>query len=326
VFGKQPVSMRVLFRRDAAGNVVWYVQASLDVDTGYKEETASNNLGGVLGADLNANGVAWCVDKPDGNRLVIDSKAVSGFIPWNLKGLTDLDRKQIIGAVAKQLALIAQEFGVGIALENLDFATKKLTMRAGQVSKRYNEMLSSFASSQFQSMVQRAAERVGVTVYMDNQAFSSVDGYAKYGRLNRCNADEAAAHWLAWQALFRVVWKTEGNIKFVKKQNERLLFAHLSVTWTQSTKALAEVQWKNVARALGKNRKIWGEKFKRWFLYRVESTSLSDTDRPSEDASMEMKNGFQPGTSRPLGGAPEDALFGKRVDRLRNQSARGFVH
>jgi hypothetical protein len=224
------------------------------------------------------------------------------------------------------LASIAQELGVGIALENLDFATKKLTMRAGQVSKRYNEMLSSMATSQFQSMAQRAAERVGVTTYLVNPAFSSVGGYTKYGRLNRCNADEAAAHWLARQALLGVVWKTQGNTKFVKKQNERLVFAHLSVTRTQSTKALADVQWKNVARALGKNRKLWGENFKTWFLCRVESASLSDTDRPLEENPMEMKNGFQPGTSRTLGGASENALFGKRVDRLHNQSFSGFVH
>jgi IS605 OrfB family transposase len=325
-FGKQPVSMRVLYRRDADGNVVWYVQASLDVDTGFKEETASNNLGGVLGVDLNANGVAWSVVKPDGNRLVVDSKAVRGFIGWNLKDLTDLERKQVIGAATKQLASIAQELGVGIALENLDFATKKLTMRAGQVSKRYNEMLSSMATTQFQTMVRRAAERVGVTVYMVNPAFSSVGGYTKYGRLNRCSADEAAAHWLARQALFGCVWKTQGNIKFVKKQNERLVFAHLSVTRTQSTKALADVQWKNVARALGKNRKLWGENFQTWFQCRVESASLSYPDRPSEDTSMEMKNGFQPGTSRTLGGVSADALFGKRVDRLHNQSVSGFVH
>jgi hypothetical protein len=94
-FGKQPVSMRVLYRRDAADNVVWYVQASLDVDTGYKDETASNNLGGVLGVDLNANGVAWSVVKPDGNRLVVDSKAVRGFIAWSLKDLSDVERKQV---------------------------------------------------------------------------------------------------------------------------------------------------------------------------------------------------------------------------------------
>jgi IS605 OrfB family transposase len=325
-FGKQPVSMRLLYRRDSVGKVVWYVQASLDVDTGYKEETASNNLGGVLGVDLNAAGVAWSVAKPDGNRLVVDSKAMRGFIPWNLKGLTDLERKQIIGTAAKQFAEIAQELGVGIALENLDFTTKKLTMRAGQVSKRYNEMLSSMATSQFQSMVQRAAERVGVTIYMVNPAFSSVGGYTKYGRLNRCNADEAAAHWLGRQALFGVVWKTEGNTKFVKKQNERLVFAHLSATRTQSTKALADVQWKNVARALGKNRIVWGENFKNWFQLRVESASLSDTDRPSEEISMETKNGYQPGTSRPLGGASTDVLFGKRVDRLHKKPESGFVH
>jgi IS605 OrfB family transposase len=323
-FGNQPVSMRVLYRRDSSGKVVWYVQGSLGVDTGCKEETASNNLGGVLGVDLNANGVAWSVVKPDGNRLVVDSKAVRGFIPWNLKGLTDLERKQVIGTVGKRLATMAKELGVGIALENLDFATKKLTMRAGRVSKRYNEMLSSFASSQFQSMVQRAAERVGVTVYMVNPTFSSVGGYTKYGRLNRCNADEAAAHWLARQALYGSVCKAEGNTKFVKKQSERLVFAHLSATRTQSTKALAHVQWKNVARALGKNRTLWSANFKNWFQIRVESASLSDTDRPSEETSME--NGFQPGTTGTLDGASKDALFGKRVDRLHKQPESGFVH
>jgi hypothetical protein len=41
---------------------------------------------------------------------------------------------------------------------------------------------------------------------------------------------------------------------------------------------------------------------------------------------MEMKNGSQPGTSRPLGGAYEGALFSKRVDRLTNHSESGFIH
>jgi hypothetical protein len=90
---RNPTLMQIAFplttplHRDGAGKVVWYVQASLDFDTGYKDETASNKLGGVLGVDLNADGVAWSVVKPDGNRLVIDSKDVRGFIAWNLKGL-----------------------------------------------------------------------------------------------------------------------------------------------------------------------------------------------------------------------------------------------
>ena len=106
----------------------------------------------------------------------------------------------------------------------------------------------------------------------------------------------------------------------------RLVFAHLSATRTQSTKVLADVQWKNVARALGKNRIVWGENFKRWFQHRVESASLSDTGRPLEEISMEMKNGSQPRTSRTLGGASTDALFGKNVDRLHKQPVSGFVH
>jgi IS605 OrfB family transposase len=303
-FGKQPVTMRVLSRRQDDGSVAWHVHASVDVPTGFAPATARSREAGVLGLDLNARGVAWCVAKPDGNRLVKDCKAQRGFVPWDLKDKSDKERKQIIGTAVLQLVEKAQQLGVAVAIENLDFATKKLTMRAGAVNKSYNEMLSSLASSQFAEMMARACEKRWVKLYLVNPSYSSVGGYAKYGRLNRCNADEGAALWLARQALYGSVWKTDGACSYVRKHDEKLVFPYLPVTRMQSMKALAGVQWKDVSRGLGKNRKEWGAKLQEWFLCQVETASKPSLGEPDTEIwPAGTKRGFQPGTTSALGDA-----------------------
>ena len=308
-FGRLPVTMRVLSRLQEDGAVAWYVQASVDVPTGFAAETACSREDGVIGLDLNARGVAWCVVKPDGNQQVIDGKAQSGFVAWDPKGKSDEERKQIVGTVVLGLAEKAQHLGIAVAIENLDFAKKKLTMRAGAVSKRYNEMLSSLASSQFAEMMARACEKRRVKLYLVNPSYSSLGGYAKYGRLNRCNTDEAAALWLGRQALLGTVWKTEGAVSYVKKYDERLVFQRLPVTRMQSMKALAGVQWEDVARGLGKNRQLWGAQLHKWFLCQVEAASQPAQGEPSMAMSPpEMKRGFQPGSTSAPGDAADAAL------------------
>lgn len=308
-FGRLPVTMRVLSRLLEGGTVAWYVQASVEVPSGFAAETARSREGGVMGQDLNARGVAWGVVKPDGNQLVVEGKPLRGFMAWNLKDKTDEERKQIVGTVVLGLAEKAQQLGVAVAIENLDFATKKLTMRAGAVSKRYNEMLSSLASSQFAEMMAPACEKRRVKLYLVNPSYSSLGGYAKYGRLNRCNVDEAAALWLGRQALLGTVWKTEGALNYVKKYAERLVFPHLPATRMQSMKALAGVQWKDVARGLGKNRRLWGAKLHEWFLCQVEAASQPAQGEPGLAMSPpEMERGFQPGSTSAPGGAAVAAL------------------
>jgi hypothetical protein len=308
-FGRLPVTMRVLSRLQEDGTVAWYAQASVDVPTGFVAETARSREGGVMGLDLNTRGVAWGVVKPDGNQRVIEGKPQRGFVSWDMKGKSDEERKQIVGTAVLGLAETAQQLGVAVAIENLDFATKKLTMRAGAVSKRYNEMLSSLASSQFAEMMARACEKRRVKLYLVNPSYSSLGGYAKYGRLNRCNADEAAALWLGRQALLGTVWKTEGAVNYVKKFDERLVFPNLPVTRMQSMKALAGVQWKDVARGLGKNRKEWGAKLHKWLHSQVEAASQLAQGEPGlVMLPPEMKRGFQPGSTSAPGGAAVAAL------------------
>jgi hypothetical protein len=85
------------------------------------------------------------------------------------------------------------------------------------------------------------------------------------------NADTSAALWLGRQALYGTVWKTDGAKCFVKKHDERLVFSHLPATPKRSKTALAGAQWRDVARALGKKRNLWGENFRSWVLDRVET-------------------------------------------------------
>jgi len=63
-----------------------------------------------------------------------------------------------------------------VAIENLDFETKRLTARAGSVNKRYNDMLGSLPSSQFEQMIARACAREHLMLYSVNPLYSSVGG------------------------------------------------------------------------------------------------------------------------------------------------------
>ena len=215
--GQSPVTMRVISRFVEDGSRAWYLQASIEAPTGFTPETARSREAGVMGLDFNARGVAWCVVKPDGNQLVLDVAQQHGFMPWALKGITQAERQQEIGTVTANLVRHAKRLGVPLALENLDFATKKLSMRAGAVNKPYNDMLGALPSAQFAELAQRACEREHLKLYWVNPSYSSVGGFTKYGRTNRMNADTSAALWLGRQALYGDIWKTDGAQYFVKK-------------------------------------------------------------------------------------------------------------
>lgn len=267
--GERPVTMRVLFLLQPCGTRAWYVQASINLPTGFKSETAASRERGVLGIDFNARGVAWCAVKPDGNRL----SDQHGLLSWSLKGRSCLERRQAIGTVVAKLARQAKQMQLPIAIEALDFATKKAAARAGAVNKRYNEMLGSLPSAQFAEMITRACEKEHLKLYSVNPLFSSVGGFTKYGRANRMNADGSAALWLGRQALYGEVWKTDDALCHVGLHNERLVFSHLSATPMQSMTALAGAQWRDVARGLSSNRRTWGAKLRTWHAARVEAAS-----------------------------------------------------
>lgn len=279
-FGKRPVTMRVLSRLQEDGSRAWYVQASLDVPTNFETSRPLTRESGVLGLDFNARGVAWCAVKPDGNRL----KDQHGFMPWQLKGLPAAERKQVIGTTVAQLARHAKRLQLSLAIESLDFSTKRLIARVGAVNKRYNDMLASLPSSQFEQLTLRACEKQHLTLYSVNPVYSSIGGFAKYGRSNRMNADTSAALWIGRQALLADVLKDEGPRLYMKHFDERLVFSHLPATPMQRMTALAGAQWKDVAWGLGSNRRLWGVKLRRWFELQVETASRTGSKVPEQPA------------------------------------------
>jgi hypothetical protein len=280
-FGQRPVTMRLLYRLQPHGSRAWYAQASVDVPPNLPFERFVAKEQGVLGLDFNARGVGWCAVKPDGNRLTIGAASQCGFERWDLKGLPAPERKQAIGTVAAKLSRLAARLSMAVAIENLDFSGAKIGMRAGPVNKPYNDMLGALPAAQFALMMQRACERRGITLHSVNPAFSSVGGVSKYGRANRMDADTSAGLWPARQALYGAAWKTTGASSFVRKHHERLVLSHLRATPMQRMKALSGVQWKIVARALGKNREVWGVKLRDWWSSRVEAASAQHDCEPA---------------------------------------------
>ena len=221
--------------------------------------------------DFNARGVAWCAVKPDGNRM----HDQHGFFNWSLKGLSSKERQQVMGTTVAQLVRHAKRLKLAVAIEALDFSTKKLTARAGAVNKRFNDMLGSLPSSQFEALMVRACVREALMLYSVNPVYSSVGGFTKYGRPNRMNADTPAALWIGRQALLGELGKAEPSRIYVKHFDERLVFSHLPATQMQRMTALADAQWKDVAWGLGSNRRLWGSKLRRWFELQVETASRS---------------------------------------------------
>lgn len=218
--GHQPVTMRVLYRLLPDGSRAWYVQASVDVPSGFEAVRPMTRECGVLGLNLNARGVAWCAVKPDGNRLT----GQHGVMTWSLQGLSEAERKQAIGTTVAQLVRSARRLSMAVAIESLDFTVRKAALRANSVNQRYNEMLSSMPTAQFEELMARACERQQLTLYSVNPSYSSVGGFTKYGCANRLDADVSAAWWLARQALCGSVWKIEGVRSCLRKVDERLVF------------------------------------------------------------------------------------------------------
>ena len=92
---------------------------------------------------------------------------------------------------------------------------------------------------------------------MINPVFSSIGGFVKYGLINKVPVDLAASHWLARQALFGICYKTENNINYIKKYEEAITIPY-RIKPKQSKKLdNLSFKWKDLALALGKDRKLW---------------------------------------------------------------------
>lgn len=269
---KTPLTYRVIKREtsikiDGKSTIGYYLQVSFNTEDLNMKINHSENIKkyaleknkGVLGVDLNVKGLAWTVVKPDGNRLVKNNKGLSGFIHWDLDSKSTAQAKHIIENTCHQIVNIALEHEVGISIENLDFSNKKLEMKSGYINKSYNKMLSSLCTTRFKEFMQRLTHKKFINLYIVNPMYSSVGGFVKYGLVNHVGVDIAASHWLARQALYGQIYKEDSNVKYIRKFDEVVTLPYLSTVVKQSKIYTDELKWKDIALALGYNRKMWSK-------------------------------------------------------------------
>ncbi len=196
----KPVTVQI-FRREEK-NDQWYIHLSTYVPA---VPTISSKKNGCLGIDLNANSIDLVYVKPDGNlhkvgangRSPLQGKftTASYAIPTGTKGQVNAKLRDIIVEIVR----MAEEYQCPIAVEDLDFAKKKATMR--HQSKRYNRMLSGFIYDKFRACLMARAQKYGIGVIFKNPFATSVIGMIKYMPRYGLNSATAAAMVIARRAL-----------------------------------------------------------------------------------------------------------------------------
>ena len=270
---KQPITAKIIKKLSPNGKGIgFYLQLSFDEVLNIKPNKM-NNL--TMGIDLNEKGLAYCIVKHDGNKLSprdqknnsLQNKPI-GFIAWDLREKSTAQRQWIISNKITELLTIAQDYNIQtIAIENLDFSSSIGNMNSGYKGKtthsgfNYNKMLNSFAKKQFNDMIIRKTERLGVNLYLVNPAYSSVGCFSKYGIMNKLPIDMAASLWLARQSLYGEVYKEEvrngSMVRTLKKYKEAVVFPYDNFSKQSKREMKHKVEWNAIACALGNNRISW---------------------------------------------------------------------
>ncbi len=183
-----PVTVRFT-RSSSPESDEWHVQASFDRPA-RKPVDRSPSL--VVGADLNADHIAWSLVNAHGNPLRW------GRIDLDLSGSAEQNADRIGVAVA-QLCRLARLHGAAIAVEQLDFTRARAQLRYS--SRRLKRLLSSFAYNKFfQALASRSGDE-GLDVISVNPAWTSALGQANYSAVHGVSVDQGAACVIARRAL-----------------------------------------------------------------------------------------------------------------------------
>ncbi|MBR8835043.1 MAG: hypothetical protein DSM106950_13675 [Stigonema ocellatum SAG 48.90 = DSM 106950] len=167
-------------------NGSWYVACTLDINL---PEITSEYLSGYIGIDLNADSLGWAVCDAQGNLLEF------GDYKLDLHSKTSNQREAILSDAATFIALKAKHYNFPIASEKLDFSEKKKQLK--QKGKKYARMLSSFAYSQWNEVLDNASQKHGIYHKKVNPAYSSLIGLTKFMSMYGMNSASSAAFVIA---------------------------------------------------------------------------------------------------------------------------------
>ncbi len=203
----------------------WYLHTTVELpEVPYQ----SHRINGILGIDLNSNSVDWSVCDAQGN---LKDK---GNIKLNIQDKSTNATKDAIGKVCVLVVRIAENYGVPISIEKLDFAKKKASL--GDSSSRYARMLSNFAYSTFAQMLLARCLKRGIELIKVEPAYSSVQGLTKFMAMYGMNSGSAAALVLARRALRKSERLPRALHVALKKPVDN--FRHVWKAWSVVAKVL----------------------------------------------------------------------------------------
>jgi IS605 OrfB family transposase len=147
---------------------------------------------GCIGIDLNPGSIGWAYVDCHGNLKR------QGKIPLEM-GLPKGQQQAQIVKASLELVKLASIYACPIVCEELDFSHKKESLK--EKGKKYARMLSGWAYSKFQTLLQSICANRGIELIKVNPAFTSLIGLAKYSRQYGIGSDVSAAIAIARRAM-----------------------------------------------------------------------------------------------------------------------------
>ncbi|WP_066062046.1 IS200/IS605 family accessory protein TnpB-related protein [Neobacillus soli] len=164
----------------------WYVNATVERET---PKAGTTNDNGLIGIDLNAGFLAICEIDRFGNPIH----------SWTIKTPMYSRRKEQVLASMSDAVKAILDYAVfvhkDVVIERLDFSRKKTQLR--EMGPAYARMLSGFAYSTFQQLMESKAKKAGVKIKRVNPAYTSQIGQMKFMARYGLSSHQAAACMIA---------------------------------------------------------------------------------------------------------------------------------
>lgn len=234
----RPLSVR--FNRNS--DDTWTVSIMLRQE--FKDANTIDLAHGALGIDLNTDHVAATLVDASGNPTM------TRRIPLVTYGKSANQRQDAIRKAAAEITKLADELGVPVVAERLDFARKK-----GELSsidgKRRARLLSSFAYSSFAEALSRSCVRRSIRLILVNPAYTSVIGRVKFAPRYGLSGHAAAALTIARRAMLlsERLPASDGGIPIPLADGDRVTLprparnvrGHVWSSWSRLSRGLSAV-------------------------------------------------------------------------------------
>ncbi len=207
----------------------WYAYVTVDVDI---TPIISLKNNGIISIDFNYGFLAVSDLDRFGNLVY------SFQVPYKSTHCTSEQTEQSLSEALKVVIQYAVEKAKPIGFENLDFKKKKQNLK--QLSSKQAKLLSGFAYSTYQSMLQSKCEMAGIELISVNPAYTSQIGHHKFMKKYGISSHESAALVIGRRCLnFKRVEKLPQHHILNNKKKDSILKMDRLSQWKEICK-----QWK----------------------------------------------------------------------------------